>query len=303
MKYDGYNLKKGGAQYLHLAADQALAFVRDRDSLPDTDLSRTHRQQAVIDYVIWKLKNEGVLQRPRPAHRPAQHRRSVHHHRLGLEPARLLHPDARAERREPEVLHRPDHRLRDHRRPGRQRDQHPRRPGADQGEVHRARAGVRRASAQPASEKKAAAIPAASTVTVDVYNGGPTPGLAGRSPRRWSRTATRPAPSATRPRSRRPSRPAPRCSTARARRPTRRRSRATSARPPRALASLPAGHVEILLGTGSTVRAGRLAPATSSTSSASPSASSSSTSTSDNGQAGGAVTVGANAKYGIPCVY
>ncbi len=58
---DGYNLKKGGSQYLHLAADQALAFVRDRDSLPDTDLSRTHRQQAVIDYVIWKLKNQGTL--------------------------------------------------------------------------------------------------------------------------------------------------------------------------------------------------------------------------------------------------
>ena len=58
---DGYNLKKGGSQYLHLAADQALAFVRDRDSLPDTDLSRTHRQQAVIDYVIWELKHENAF--------------------------------------------------------------------------------------------------------------------------------------------------------------------------------------------------------------------------------------------------
>ena len=58
---DGYNLKKGGSQYLHLAADQALAFVRDRDSLPDTDLSRTHRQQAVIDYVIYQLKHENYF--------------------------------------------------------------------------------------------------------------------------------------------------------------------------------------------------------------------------------------------------
>jgi len=58
---DGYNVKKGGDQYLHLAADQALAFVRDRDSLPNTDLDRTHRQQAVLDYVIWKLKNDGVV--------------------------------------------------------------------------------------------------------------------------------------------------------------------------------------------------------------------------------------------------
>src|SRR5580693_4607389 len=58
---DGYSVKKGGSQYLHLAADQALAYVRDRDSLPDTDLSRTHRQQAVIDYVIWQLKHENAF--------------------------------------------------------------------------------------------------------------------------------------------------------------------------------------------------------------------------------------------------
>jgi LCP family protein required for cell wall assembly len=58
---DGYNVKKGGDQYLHLAAAQALAYVRDRDSLPEIDLDRTKRQQAVIDYVVWKLKNDGTL--------------------------------------------------------------------------------------------------------------------------------------------------------------------------------------------------------------------------------------------------
>jgi LCP family protein required for cell wall assembly len=58
---DGYNLKKGGDQYLHLAADQALAYVRDRDSLPQIDLDRTHRQQAVLDYVTWALKNENYF--------------------------------------------------------------------------------------------------------------------------------------------------------------------------------------------------------------------------------------------------
>jgi LCP family protein required for cell wall assembly len=58
---DGYNLKKGGDQYLHLAADQALAYVRDRDSLPQVDLDRTHRQQAVLDYVTWALKNENYF--------------------------------------------------------------------------------------------------------------------------------------------------------------------------------------------------------------------------------------------------
>ena len=58
---DGYNVKKGGDQYLHLAAAQALAYVRDRDSLPQVDLDRTHRQQAVIDYVIWRLKNDSAF--------------------------------------------------------------------------------------------------------------------------------------------------------------------------------------------------------------------------------------------------
>src|ERR1700756_1981895 len=58
---DGYSKSKGGAQYLHLSAPQALAFVRERDNLPNGDLDRTHRQQAVIDYVMWKLKHQGVL--------------------------------------------------------------------------------------------------------------------------------------------------------------------------------------------------------------------------------------------------
>ncbi len=66
-----------------------------------------------------------------------------------------------------------------------------------------------------------------------------------------------------------------------------------------ALPSLPAGHVEVLLGTGATVVPASLAPASTTpqrlrlaTSSAG-----------NNGAAGGAVTVGAQAKYGIPCVY
>jgi LCP family protein required for cell wall assembly len=58
---DGYNLRKGGAQYLHLAADQALAFVRARDTVPGIDLGRTKRQQAVLDYVLWKVKTEGAF--------------------------------------------------------------------------------------------------------------------------------------------------------------------------------------------------------------------------------------------------
>jgi anionic cell wall polymer biosynthesis LytR-Cps2A-Psr (LCP) family protein len=58
---DGYDKAKGGPQYLHLSPAQSLAYVRDRDSLPSGDLDRTHRQQAVLDYVIWKTEKDGLL--------------------------------------------------------------------------------------------------------------------------------------------------------------------------------------------------------------------------------------------------
>jgi LCP family protein required for cell wall assembly len=59
--HDGYNSKKGGAQYLHLSPAQSLAYVRSRDTLPGVDIGRTKRQQAVIDYVVWKLKSDGAF--------------------------------------------------------------------------------------------------------------------------------------------------------------------------------------------------------------------------------------------------
>jgi anionic cell wall polymer biosynthesis LytR-Cps2A-Psr (LCP) family protein len=58
---DGYNRKKGGEQYLHLSAAQSLAYVRARDTLPGVDIGRTARQQAAIEYILWKLKTGGVL--------------------------------------------------------------------------------------------------------------------------------------------------------------------------------------------------------------------------------------------------
>jgi LCP family protein required for cell wall assembly len=54
----GANLKVG---YQHLNAAQALSFVRERDNLPQGDLDRTARQQAVLDYVLWKLKTDGLF--------------------------------------------------------------------------------------------------------------------------------------------------------------------------------------------------------------------------------------------------
>ena len=56
--YSGANIPAG---YHRLSAAQALAFVRQRHNLINGDLDRTHRQQAVIDYVVWKLKHQGVL--------------------------------------------------------------------------------------------------------------------------------------------------------------------------------------------------------------------------------------------------
>jgi LCP family protein required for cell wall assembly len=49
------------AGYQHLNAKLALAFVRQRDGLANGDLDRTHRQQAVIDSVLQQLRSDGVL--------------------------------------------------------------------------------------------------------------------------------------------------------------------------------------------------------------------------------------------------
>jgi anionic cell wall polymer biosynthesis LytR-Cps2A-Psr (LCP) family protein len=58
---DGYNANQGGEQYLHLSAAQSLAYVRSRDTLPGVDIGRTARQQAAIEYILWKFRTGGVL--------------------------------------------------------------------------------------------------------------------------------------------------------------------------------------------------------------------------------------------------
>ncbi len=55
----GFYATHAGLQ--HLNAQMTLAFVRQRDGLTNGDLDRTHRQQAVIDSVIHQLRGEGVL--------------------------------------------------------------------------------------------------------------------------------------------------------------------------------------------------------------------------------------------------
>jgi hypothetical protein len=69
--------------------------------------------------------------------------------------------------------------------------------------------------------------------------------------------------------------------------------------------SLAAGHVEVLLGTASTDVPATLSAAAGagSTPTAGTPSASVTPPNADNGQAGSAVTVGSNAKYGVPCVY
>jgi LCP family protein required for cell wall assembly len=58
---DGYSKAKGGPQYLHLSASQSLAYVRSRDTLPGVDVGRTARQQAAMAYIVWKLEHGNIL--------------------------------------------------------------------------------------------------------------------------------------------------------------------------------------------------------------------------------------------------
>jgi hypothetical protein len=56
--YSGAHFRAGRQ---HLNPRQALAFVRQRHGLPNGDLDRTHRQQAFLDSVMHQLRTEGVL--------------------------------------------------------------------------------------------------------------------------------------------------------------------------------------------------------------------------------------------------
>ena len=228
---DGYNLKKGGAQYLHLSAPQALAFVRERDNLPNGDLDRTHRQQAVLDYVIWKLEHNGILS-------DLGQLTSL----LGTAKKYLI-TDSTWNLLDfaPQMKALTGKNLQFYTAPiqgyatiGGQ--------AANQVDIPTIQAAIKQKFtapvpvAKPASTAKsgakAAPVPPASTVTVDVYNGGSAPGLATGVSQALIAKGYKGGPSPTRRRSRsRPPR-APRCSTAQARPLTRPRSRTTSARPP-----------------------------------------------------------------------
>jgi LCP family protein required for cell wall assembly len=299
---DGYNLKKGGSQYLHLAADQALAFVRDRDSLPDTDLSRTHRQQAVIDYVIWQLKHENAFSDVGQLTALLSDADQYVITNNGFNLAEFATNMGALTGKNLKFYTLPVASFADVELNGSMQDVNNIDLSYIQKVVNAAfnpPAPVKKSPA-PAVKKEAAPVPRASTVTVDVYNGGSAPGLAsavsqalvslgykegavGDTPAGQTVTsATQVFYGAG--------------ASANAAKIAARIGTSASA-----LASLPAGHVEVLLGTASTVVPAGLSSSSSSSASSTPT--SQSTAAADNGDAGGAVTVGANAKYGIPCVY
>ncbi|HEY1820341.1 MAG TPA: LCP family protein [Trebonia sp.] len=297
---DGYVWSKGGPQYLHLSAPQALAFVRERDNLQNGDLDRTHRQQAVLDYVIWKLKQDGALS--------------------DLGELTSLLSTAKQYLITDSTWNLLDFSPQMHALTG-QNLQFYTAPiegyatidgqDANQIDIPAIQAAIKaKFTAPPPAQKpasstkssaKAAPIPPASTVTVDVYNGGNTAGLAtdvsqALVAKGYKAGAVTDATAQT--------------------------QNVTSANQvfygsgasanaskiagdfgvsAAASTSLPAGHVEVLLGTGATAVPASIAPAAAQPSS--PTSTSPSTSAGNNGAAGGAVTVGANAKYGVPCVY
>jgi LCP family protein required for cell wall assembly len=300
---DGYNLKKGGSQYLHLAADQALAFVRDRDSLPNTDLSRTHRQQAVIDYMIWQLKHENAFSDLGQLTALLGDAKQWLITNSGFNLFDFATNMSALTGKNLKFSTLPISGFANVDLNGSMQDVN----DIDVSYIQRV---VSRAfnppppAARPAKsavQKKAAPIPAASTVTVDVYNGGSAAGLAGSVSTalvalgyKAGNVGDASAQSQTVTSGNQVFYGAGASANAA-------KIATDVGATAKSLPTLSGGRVEVLLGTGSTVVPAGLTPA-SSASSASPSASASA-GAADNGAAGGVVTVAANARFGIPCVY
>jgi LCP family protein required for cell wall assembly len=292
------------AGYLHLGAAQALSFVRERDNLPNGDLDRTHRQQAVIDYVLWQLGHQGALtdlgQLTNLLGVARKYLIASGKWNL-LEFANEMHaltgknltlstlPIATTQNnvmvngvpQDVDILNLPY-----------------------------ARHLVQSAFSQPpagqakgpaAKKKPASSIPPPSTVTVDVYNGGATDLLAAAVSQALVSAGYQAGATGS---------PAAQSQTVQASTQVFYGTGAAAnaakiagyfGATATAASAVPAGHVEILLGTTSTSVPASIGP--SSSGSGSPAATPTATSAANNGQAGGAVTVKSNAKFGIPCVY
>jgi LCP family protein required for cell wall assembly len=289
------------AGYVFLSARQALAFVRERDNLPNGDLDRTHRQQAVIDYVIWKLEHEGIFSDIGQLTSLlgvakkyvitdsgwqiltfATEMKSLTGKNLTFQTAPVITTDGHMAGQTVNLID----------------------PATIQKAVQNTfyppevvpQPTASTSPGQPAS------LPAGAT-TVDVYNGGGAPGLAGQLSKALTSAgfkAGKVGNIATQSSTQVRYGTGAEASAARI---------AGSFKGVTAAAgnSVAAGQVEVLLGTDATsVPAGISSAASSASPASSPSASSpsaNSTSSTNNGQAGAPVTVAPSAPYGIPCVY
>jgi LCP family protein required for cell wall assembly len=306
---DGYNLRKGGAQYLHLAAPQALAFVRARDTLPGIDLGRTKRQQAVVDYVVWKLKNEGAFSDF-----------GLLNKLLGTASQYLITDstfdpfDFVTNMRALSGSHLTFQTL-----PiaGQVNDMPLNGSAQDVNliNVPYIQQYVKNAFYPPPAVRttkakgKTSPVPAPSTVTVDVYNGSGVDGLAGDVSQALATLGYRAgtvANASEQPQTLEPDTQVFYGDGASA---NATQIAAKFGATATALTSLPAGQVEVLLGSivtavpASLTSSGASATGTELSGTSATASSPSSTPEANNGATGGAVTVAANAKYGIPCVY
>jgi LytR cell envelope-related transcriptional attenuator/LytR_cpsA_psr family len=290
----GFNQSHAG--YLHLSAGQTLAFVRERDNLPNGDLDRTHRQQAVIDYVVWKLEHEGVFtsigQLDNLLHLAktymitdsgwqlldfATDMKSLSGRNLTFETAPVITTDGHIDNQDVNLID----------------------PAAIRQLVLRTfypPPGQKR-SATKAPRPKATSLTPAQT-TVDVFNGGAPAGMAAAMSHALTAAGYKAG---------KVSDTTPQTSTqvlygAGAEASAEKIAGAFDGLTATASSTVAAGHVELLLASDATSVPAGIGTATPSTSTTT-SPTSSPTSAANDGQAGGPVTVTPNAKYGIPCVY
>ena len=302
----GFNQPHAG--YLHLAAPQALAFVRERDNLPNGDIDRTHRQQAVIDYVIWKLKHQGVLSDIGQINSLlstakqfvitsggwnlaefAGEMQALTGKNLKFETAQTITTDGHMAGQTVNLVD----------------------PAAIQQEVKQAftappaSSGGKKAVSKPKPATKTAPIPPPSTVTVDVYNGGTTTGLARTDSQALASVGYKAGAVGTPSAQSQPVQSATQvfygAGTAANAAKIAHYFGATAT----PATSLAAGHVEVLLGTTATAVPAGLGSSSGSAAGSSGSTAPATTPSAESKSVAndGTVTVKANAQYGIPCVY
>ena len=295
----GFRIRHGGYQYL--SPPQALAFVRERDNLPNGDLDRTHRQQAVIDYVIWKLAHQGVLS-------------DLGQLNSLLDVAKqYVITDADWDiplfATEMHALTGKNFSFQTAKIAAYQTINGQAANAIDIPTVQRQ---VRQAFTAPAApsgrkggtaKKTTAPVPPASTVTVDVYNGSGTPGLAGGVSQALVSKGYKAGAVKNASAQAHQAQPVTQVFYSAAAAANGAKIAGYFGVTASATTGLPAGHVEVLLGTGVTTVPAGLGSSGTAAPTAPTAATAPATSAGDNGAASGTVTVDQKTPYGTPCVY